>query len=679
MIVIDYETRSRADLTKVGAHNYALDLSTDILCLYMYDLEDDVHYGFHPYLEDFPTEWVHRFEQADYISAVNATFDRLIHEYVGVPEYGFPEVPYNKWYCASAQFRVNAMPANLEDAAKAAKVANLKDPRGKQLIKLLSIPQDDGSFLEDEALEKEMFEYCKKDVLASVDVIRCTRRMTDQEHKDWLLCERMNDKGVKVDLELAKAATGKANLEQTAIAEKITAITAGEITKPSQHQRIKKYVLDAIQDSKDENDQKLLKLMTTFKQGEKKYTLDKPTRESIITAIDETGLSLYEDIEKLIRLLDDASASSVAKFKKMAELADPYDHRVRGAFIHAGASQTHRFSSKGLQLHNMKRKCYSAEQALEVKDKLINDEPIDDIMQTLAKLLRPAIVPQSGHKFIVGDWSAIEARALPWLSDDPRAEKKLDMFRNGIDTYIEAAKGIFNRQDIDADSEERQAGKIAELSLGYGGAAGAFSSMASAYGVVMPEPMVKRIVKVWRRDNAWAVKHWADLEKAAKNAIRKRGSESFKAGRVVYHYVPNMLGGTLVCELPDGTFIHYPFARIEYSEKGDNIVALKASIKPKADEKKKHWGEFRLWGGLLAENNTQAICAGLLRDKIRNLGNLQKYLVAHVHDEIILETPSNMAQSAREGLQSVMESVPEFAKGLPLKAKPVILDRYGNH
>lgn len=679
MIIIDYETRSKVDLTVVGAHNYARHPSTEILFLALYDEKTDENIVFDPYVMDMPEVWVKKLRKADYVGAVNATFDRLIHEYCGL-NLAFPIVPFDKWYCISAQMRINALPANLEDGAKAAKVADLKNPRGKQLIKLLCMPQEDGKFNEDPALMSEMQDYCLDDAIAAVAIYRATRPMMAIEHQDWLICERMNEKGVKIDRTLAMLATSYAHAEQAEISAEIVKVTGGAVERPTQYQRIKKYILDAIGVSKNRNDVALRRMMEKHVKGGKKISLDKDAREAIITAIDEGNLNLYEDIEELIRLLDAASASSVAKFAKMVELASPADDRVRGAFIHAGASQTHRYSSKGLQMHNMKRKCYTAEEAEQMKSAMVNEVQLNNVMQSLSKLLRPAIIPDKHKKFVVGDWSAIEARALPWLSGEKSAEKKLDLFRQGIDTYIEAAKGIFNRNDIDEDSDERQAGKVAELSLGFGGSNGAFNSMAANYGVVLPDHMVTRIVKTWRRDNPWAVKFWSNLEKAAKNAIRKRGTQSFSAGRVTYHFAPQLLGGTLICELPDGTCIQYPFARIEHTDKGDGIVALKAGIKPKADGSTKgHWGSVRLWGGLLSENVTQAFCAALLRDKLRTCYIWKLPVVLHVHDEIALESEYEYCEEDRDSLKEIMEEVPLYATGLPLKANPVILDRYGNH
>ena len=678
MIFLDYETRSHADLKEVGMYNYADHETTEIICLSMYDYDTKELKTIYPIFgETMPKEWVAKLNDADLIAAFNAAFDREIHNGVGA-DLNFPIRSDNSWYCVAAQSRVNALPSNLEDACKAAKSPMKKNPDGKALIKALCIPREDGTFNEDRALIKKMGAYCEDDVMAMVALFDATRPMTQVEHTDWLLCEKMNGIGVKVDRELAALASSYAHVEQKEISDKLTELTDGEITKPTQYQRIKKYIFDAL-DPTDGNDTKLRQLMTVFKDGKKKESLDKDVRETVLNLVDNNELHLYEDIEELIRLLDAASASSVAKFKRMTNLSNPDDHRVRGAFIHAGASQTHRFSSKGLQMHNMRRDAYTEEQALEVKAKMKAGEDIPDVMQSLAKLLRPALIPAEGNKFVVGDWSAIEARALPWLAGTAEADKKLDLFRQGIDVYVEAAKAIFKNPNLTAEDKERQIGKVAELALGYGGAAGAFSSMAKNYGLALPDAQVATIVKMWRNANAWAVKFWAELENAARRAIRNP-NQTFTAGRVEYIFTPQLLGGTLMCILPDGTAIQYPFCRIEHTDRGDGLVALKAGIKLKAGtvQSRNHWGVVRLWGGLLAENITQAFCAALLRDAVRRCDEKKVgVIVAHVHDEIILETINPITEAMQ--LRQVMEFVPAWAEGLPLKAEPVILNRYGNH
>ena len=684
-ILLDFETRSECDITTAGAVRYARHPSTEILCLGLYDMQTDDSIVYDPYEEDMPKEWRDKIENADLVMAHNALFDREIYAHC-MERTGskYPDVPFEKWYCTSAQARVNALPASLEDAGIAAKLLRKKDHKGSALIRKLSIPKKDGTFDECPIAMQEMKEYCLQDVKTTADLVRATRLMTAREHKDWLLTEDMNMRGVMVDVELAELAQAYAEEEQSGISAQIIKVTDGVIEKPTQHQRIKKYILDEL-DMVDPNDQKLEMLMTVYKDGEKKHSTDKNVRESVITAIDTGQLELMEHIEDLIRLLDAASMASVAKFKRMQSMSCT-DDRVRGAFVFAGASQTHRFASKGLQLHNMKRKCYNADDAETVKYKMKLGEQLDNTMTTLSMMLRPALIPAINNMFVVGDWSAIEGRALPWLSGDERAEKVLDIFRNDEDLYKQTAVSIGLARDVnDVPDDTRQIGKVVALSLGYGGAVGAFMAMAKNYGVVLPEHEVERLVTNWRRANAWAVEFWRKCMDAAMRAVRARGNKQFTAGRVTYTYAPALLGGTLLCILPDETVIQYPFCRIEHSDRGDNLTALKAGIHPKADDTSGEWGRVRLWGGLLVENVTQAFCGGLLRDKIRELdledaeSPYPMPVVAHVHDELILEVPDVHAEEAAAILQEIMEEVPPYATGLPLEAKPVVLPRYGNH
>ena len=662
MLIIDFETRSNADLTKVGTVEYARDLSTEILCVAFYDMCEGKSTVIDPETTDLPSYYRNKLETADFIVAHNATFDREIYN-IAVEVYGFPEVAFDRWYCSSAQMRVNALPASLEDACLSTKVVNKKDFSGSGLIKKMCIPPFEMS----DELMKSMMKYCLKDVKATADIMRATRLMTATEHSDWHTNERVNMRGVRVDVELASLAQSYAEEEQSSIAADITKLTNGVVTKPTQFQRIKEYVLDSL-DLDDKNDVILENYMAVMKGTEKKHTLDKGVRESVITAIDAGNLNLYEDVEALIRLLDNASAASVSKFKRMIWMAGEGD-RVRGAFVYYGASQTGRYASRGLQLHNMKRDCFTPDQADVNIDRMRSGLALEDPMQRLSKLLRPALIPDEGNVFVVGDWSSIEARALPWLAYDNRADAKLQMFRDGVDVYVMAAKRI--------GVEDRQIGKVAELSLGYGGASGAFTAMAKNYGVVLPEYEVVKIVRNWRRVNIWAVDFWRDCENAAIRAVRSKGKNSYNAGRVCYSFMPELLGGTLVCELPNGSTIQYPYAKLEHTEYGMSISCLKAAIRPKKGETE--WGRVRLWGGLMVENICQAFCAALLRDKV---GDAERYgldVVAHVHDEIICESKKTVDKKTAAKLQAIMETVPDYAEGLPLSAEPVVMRRYGNH
>ena len=668
MIVIDFETRSRCDLKVAGTAAYVADPSTDILCLCMVDMDDDSSCRWRPGRE-LPDRWRRLLETADFVAAHYAEFDQGIYEYIAVNDYGFPELPRDRWYCTAAQMRVNAIPAGLADAAWCLGVKNKKFDSGAHLIKKLSIPREDGTFLEDHQLMQEMEDYCMGDVLAAVDIVRATRPMTQNEHEDWLKTCEINETGIKCDLELATLALRYADAEKAEIGEELSRLTWGTIDAVTQSARIKHWIVEAVGVSHP-----LIDEMTVYKKGEKKLSLDKNIRSNILDLIGTQAIDIPDEVAHMIELLDEGSMSSVAKFKRMLERADPTDHRVRGAFVFAGASQTLRFASRGLQLHNMKRDCWSAEDTEILKDIMrrngllrSEDKALLGVMDTLAKLMRPTIIPADGNVFVVGDWSSIEARGLHYLTDTQQGDEKLDLFESGADVYMKAAE--------DMGFDDRQTGKVAELACGYQGGYRALQVMARNYGVKLTEADATDIVAKWRAANWWVVQFWADLNEAAMNAISNPG-EYFTAGLVKYIFVPELIDGTLICVMPGDHMIQYPKARIDlvtmpWGDEGYSVTAIKAAHKPKADAKE--WPRTALYGGLFCENICQAFTAAILRRALRRLSGV----VAHVHDEIVLEVPNSMPRAVVIALAAVMNDVPEWADGLPLDSKPVIMYRYG--
>jgi len=648
MVVIDFETRSKCDLPARGADNYALDGTTDILCMAFYNLETEYKEIWHPDKGDPSPLIVAGLTEADFVVAHNAEFDKAIYEYVALT-YGFPEIEPSRWYCSSAQARVNGLPASLNDAAWAAGLRSRKMASGKDLIRKLSIPQKDGTFNTDPALMEEMREYCMQDVIVTANLLQVTRPMMADEHSDWLKTVEVNNRGVKVDKELARLAIRYASNEADDIRERIAKLTNGEVTSHTQTARIRAWVVKELTGTPE---LELMKVGT-------KFTLDKAARSALLDA------DLADNVREIVELLDDGNKSSVAKFKRMLELADDEDDRVRGAFVYAGATQTLRYTSRGLQLHNMRRDCYDAEEAEVVLDAMRDGAPLTQYgstMDVLSKMLRPALIPAEGNVFVVGDWSSIEARVLPWLSDTDGGDARLKIFESGKDIYTETATAM--------RLNDRQIGKVAELACGYQGGRNAFKNMAKNYGLNLDEDQAQYYVNRWREANPWAVAYWAELDKAAMEAYLNPG-ETIQAGMLDYVFVSGLLGGTLLCQMPNNTVIQYPSIKVEEGQYGYFLTSVKASVRPKADATE--WTRSSLYGGLLAENATQAFAAAILRNTLRKLDNV----VASCHDEIILEVPRSAAKDVVAQLKNAMCETPEWAEGLPLVAEPAIMSRYG--
>jgi DNA polymerase len=284
------------------------------------------------------------------------------------------------------------------------------------------------------------------------------------------------------------------------------------------------------------------------------------------------------------------------------------------------------------------------------------------VTDVLKGMLRPALIPAPGHMFIVSDWSAIEGRVNPWLSNCPAGEAKLDVFRSGLDPYKVNASVTYQCEYDVVTDEQRQVGKVQELALGFLGGAGSFETFGRVYGIRLTESEINRAIKSWRRANPWAIKHGQDLEEAYTRAMRNKGHE-FKAGRVTYLFD----GQHLWYCLPSGRVLCYPFAKLET----DGLSYLKAAWKPAADAKE--WPRARLWRGLACENVTQATANDLLRHALRQLSDC----VLHIHDEIVIECPIADADASAERLLRVMTTPPAWAQGFPLAASIKKMIRYG--
>jgi DNA polymerase len=284
------------------------------------------------------------------------------------------------------------------------------------------------------------------------------------------------------------------------------------------------------------------------------------------------------------------------------------------------------------------------------------------ITDVLKKMLRPAIVAAPGNVLIAYDWSAIEGRVHPWLSNCPAGEEKLDVFRSGLDPYKVNASATFRVDYADVSGDQRQVGKVQELALGFLGGAGAFEVFGRAYGIHLSVGEVARAVEGWRRANPWAMQHGTQLEQAYLRAMRNKGHE-FSAGRIVYLFD----GQTLWYSLPSGRVLCYPNAK--FDEEG-NVTYTKAAWKPAADATE--WPRARLWRGLACENVTQAAAHDILRHSLRALDGV----IAHVHDEIVVECPESEAEAVSAHIHKVMCTPPAWATGLPLAAEGVTTRRY---
>lgn len=304
-----------------------------------------------------------------------------------------------------------------------------------------------------------------------------------------------------------------------------------------------------------------------------------------------------------------------------------------------------------------------------------------DAGKPLSMLIRPAITAKKGKTLFWGDWSAIEARKLPWLADSPTSREVLDIFRasdadpSAPDVYMREAGNIRGKDPHEVTKDERQEGKVAVLSLGFGGAEGALMAMAAGYGLFLTEEEATRIVRMWRDNNPWARRFWNELWEAFQNAIESPGAV-YQAGRVYFTYEPEYMK-TVHMMLPDGRPLSYPrchYGEREIENERGEIEVKKGFVYQRGDEKR------GLWYGTLAENATQAAAGSRLREALTVLSpapflselgeelwpETPGVIVGHTHDEIMGSCDEGMEDAACRWLYEEMIRTPEWAEGCPM-------------
>jgi len=585
ILSLDYETQSALDLTKIGAYRYAQ--SAKIMCAGYAIYEENT---FKPEMVKPWRAWKGEPMPGDLLAALsdesvrkfawNAQFERLITLHAA----GLA-VPQEQWFCTAARARASAYPGKLDLCAKALAIPQKKDLAGGKLMKKLST---EGTGTEEEY--ERVLEYCMQDVVVEATIGMVVRDLTREEWKDYHVCERMNDRGIPIDADLARAAQSYAEVEAAEIAKELNAATGGAITSAKQFARIKQWVAVKAPEIAEQ--------FTDEETG--KFSLDRSAR----TAIFESDLNLSEEVREVLELIDDAGRASTAKYAAIENRTDT-DGRLRGAYLFNGAGQTGRYSAMGFQPHNLVRD--KLDNSGDVIEAVLDGASADEVttlsgqnmLTTLARMLRPTIVAENGNVLVWADYSAVEARALPWLSGTQDAEPLLDLFRKNEDVYKHAASGIYGVRADAVDKAQRQIGKISTLALGYGGGANAFRKMARAYGLKITDTVAEEIKVAWRLANPWAKTFWRDLETAAILAVRHPGDVA-EAGRIKYL----MHGDMLYALLPCGRLIAYPEVELVEIEgkygPQPRLTALKASMHPKKGETA--WPRVALYGGLLAEN-----------------------------------------------------------------------------
>lgn len=493
-----------------------------------------------------------------------------------------------------------------------------------------------------------MREYCINDVEVMRAAGRRMRDLTPEEWEEYHLTCRINQRGLPVDVPLCKAAVSRMDRSANEANDVIQKLTGGKMMKHTERKSRDAWLYPKLTPLQ-------IKSITDERTG--KRSLDKDRRAILIQTY-----GIDEDAKELLQAIDDAGSSALKKYA--VALHTHIGGRVFNTFQFNGAG-TGRFSGRGLQPHNMRRDAYSPEEAEALAQAVIAGEPIENVSNVMARLLRGMLLHEMGIYFV--DWSSIEGRVAPWLANSSHGEARLELYRNKMDVYkVTAALMIYKNADYmdRVTPEDRQIGKIAELSLQFGGTKRALQSMAKKFDVHFSDAAAMGHVENWQRTNPWALDSWVAFEEGAKRAVMHPNTD-FRVGRCTfraYQLVEENFSRFLWLQLPSERILAYPMPRygmVETPWGTSRKASFQTSLTPaKGEPPIRHV----LRGSLLFQNATQAVAADCLRESLLCADSEGLDIVGHVHDEIIGLGP----REDGERLNNIMLEQPWWADGLPL-------------
>ena len=628
----DIETFSDVDLIKCGVYAYADSPAFEIL-LFAYSFDGgetqiiDLAQG-----EKLPAEVEEAiFDVSVTKTAYNANFERTcLSKYFG------RYIPPESWHCSAVQAAMLALPRSLEDVGRVLGLDEQKMKEGKELIRYFCVPckptKANGGRTRNlpcHAPEKwELFKtYCKRDV----DVEKSIRRklhnfpIPESEMELYRLDQRINDRGVLVDMKLVRNAVSCERLHKEVVTKRAYELTGLE--NPNSVAQLKGWL------------------------GDMGMEAESLSKKAVAEMIAETD----GEVEELLRLRLMLAKTSVKKYEAIERSACS-DGRVHGMLMFYGANRSGRWSGKNVQLHNLPKN-YLPD--LELARDLVKQGRFEDIEllydstpNVLSELIRTAFIPKQGCRFVVADFSAIEARVLAWLSGE---QWRLDVFTSHGKIYEASASSMFHvpMEEITKGSPLRQKGKLAELGLGFGGAAGALISMG-ALDMGLTEEELPPLVAAWRKANPHITQFWWDVDAAAIKAVTEK--QKTKVGRIIFEYK----SGILFITLPSGRKLSYVKPRMAVNRFGRDGLTYEG-----ISENKK-WSRIETYGPKLVENIVQGTARDLLAEAMLRVEKKGYPIVMHCHDEIIAEVPEGTGSV--DEMCEIMAVQPKWAEGLPLRA-----------
>lgn len=638
-LAIDLETYSSNNI-KYSVYKYVEAPDFEIL-LFAYAFDDDpVRVVDMAQGETLPDDVKAALYDKDVIkTAFNANFEiNCLRKY-------FPDLPEEQWECDRILSLYNSYPPHLAAVAKAMHFDEdrQKDTRGKALIRYFCLPckptKANGgrtrNYPKDAPDKWEIFkEYNRQDVV----VERAIRdklvnlRPPDFEHENWLIDQAINRNGIMVNQTLVDNAIRLSGEYREKLLARATEITG--LDNPNSPLQVKGWLEERL--------------------GRAVDSLSKAAVADMLTG------DLPEDVREMLTIRQKISKSSIKKYDAM-RMAACHDSRIRGMFQFYGAARTGRFAGRIVQLQNLPR---NSMPDLDLARNMVLDGDLealemcfDDVQDVLSQLIRTALEAPPGKRFIVADFSAIEARVIAWLAGE---EWEMKAFAEGKDIYCATASAMFGVPVVKhgVNGELRQKGKVATLACGYGGGIGALKAMgADKMGLTDDE--LQTVVRKWREASPYIVKLWADVENAAMNAVSGIPT-TIKQKNLHFHVEDD----ALYIELPSGRHLVYLHPHLGQNRFGSDAILYTGLSGSKTTAGR--WGTLETYGGKLSENLVQAIARDCLCAAMKRLTDADYKICAHIHDEVILEMPEGKG-SLDDAVRIMCQNEP-WNKGLVMNA-----------
>ncbi len=639
---VDIETYSSVDLTEAGVYAYVEAPDFDILLIsYIFDDwgEDDVKtidcFDADP---DMMAEFCEALLDPQIVkTAFNANFERTcLAKWLQKP------MPPEEWRCTMVKALTLGLPGNLAGAGEALGLPpeKLKDPQGKALIQFFSKPckptrtngQRTRNLPQHDPAKWQLYKgYNRQDVVTEQEILRklSIYKTPESEQELWALDQHMNDNGVALDIPMVEKIVEYDTRRRQELQEEAQELTG--LKNPNSLAQLKRWL------------------------AEQGVEMTSVTKDTIAEALRDPELP--DVVRRVLEIRTALGKTSVAKYSTML-VAHCQDHRLRGILQFYGANRSGRWAGRLVQTHNLAKNTLpdlalarelAAEGDFETMGTLFGETAF-----VFSELIRTAFIPSEGCRFIVSDFSAIEARVLAWLAGE---EWVLEAFRNGKDIYCETASMMYHVpvEKHGANSHLRQKGKVAVLACGYQGGVGAMKRMDK--GGSIPEDELQSVVDQWRQANSNSVKLWRTCELAARTAIEEHRTVRLKNG-LAFGYI----NGNLFIKLPGGRKLCYWNTRLKLDPRDgrEHIVYMGVN------QETKQWGETETYGGKLVENIVQATARDCLAISMQRVAALGYNIVMHVHDEIIVDCPIEDT-GAMERINACMAEPIPWAPGLPLR------------